>query len=377
MLLTHIIELDSPVPTPSVRRFVRDLVQSSSVVRAYVDDEHGRRLAVAAPSSVSEQDVRSTVATVAARWVDAAADPAGPELDERAFDQQRWSPLRSAGGQTADVAAELFDRGWLVPLPAQEVGLVGPLADLVEAFDQMFVRDVGAPVEDVRRAAFTPILPAELAGRMGYLHDGHSHLMAVVPTGHAGGVPDHVLQSAPCLKIYCIHADRALGSNVAYTVRGSCFRDERKQVFLIQRLRCFSQRELVFVGDRDFVRSARESVLDATWAWLRELGIGAELQPALDPFFLAREDASDPEVPSPAKVEVQAAIPSASSTVSIASFDLHGSYFGERLAITAPGGGAAWSGCLGIGLERAAWAFLQQYGTKVRSWPSTVRELLP
>ncbi|TQF06070.1 hypothetical protein E6W39_32450 [Kitasatospora acidiphila] len=48
----------------------------------------------------------------------------------------------------------------------------------------------------------------------------------------------------------------------------------------------------------------------------------------------------------------------------------------DSLGITLPGGEAAHTACVGIGLERLGCAFFCRHGTDPERWPATVRSLL-
>jgi seryl-tRNA synthetase len=63
-------------------------------------------------------------------------------------------------------------------------------------------------------------------------------------------------------------------------------------------------------------------------------------------------------------------------TVAAASFNVHGTTFGEPYEITLPTGETAHSACVGFGLERLAFALYCQHGIHKDAWPDTVRKAL-
>jgi len=75
------------------------------------------------------------------------------------------------------------------------------------------------------------------------------------------------------------------------------------------------------------------------------------------------------------KYELQMDI-GAGDSISIASFNFHERFFGEAFDLTLPNAGALFSGCVGFGLERFAFALLCQHGTNPARWPVRVLEAL-
>ena len=55
------------------------------------------------------------------------------------------------------------------------------------------------------------------------------------------------------------------------------------------------------------------------------------------------------------------------------SINLHGRFFGDRFGISAADGGAAATGCIGLGIERWVFAAFAQHGFDPDRWPAAVR----
>ncbi len=75
------------------------------------------------------------------------------------------------------------------------------------------------------------------------------------------------------------------------------------------------------------------------------------------------------------KYEIQLDIAPADS-ISIASFNFHERFFGDSFGITLPDASSTFSGCVGFGLERLAFALVCQHGVDPAGWPQGVREAL-
>lgn len=80
------------------------------------------------------------------------------------------------------------------------------------------------------------------------------------------------------------------------------------------------------------------------------------------------------KVPKHVKYEVRADIPYKNDTISIASYDTHGDFFAKTFNFGLKDHSETWSGCIGLGLERVVWSFLQQYGLQSEHWPAAIPE---
>ncbi len=75
-------------------------------------------------------------------------------------------------------------------------------------------------------------------------------------------LPDTCLSPAVCYHIYHRYSNQALAApGVTYDVQGRCFRYESTNISDLRRLWEFTMRELVFVGERDWVLSQREDAI--------------------------------------------------------------------------------------------------------------------
>jgi hypothetical protein len=115
-------------------------------------------------------------------------------------------------------------------------------------------------------------------------------------------------------------------------------------------------------------------MLDATCQWVDELRLAAHVEVANDPFFgNAATDTAGPKrvmVQRALKLKYELQMPVVDDRyIAVGSFNLHGQKFGKAFGITTPDGEPAYSGCIGIGLERIAYAFLCRHGIDPADWP--------
>ncbi|MGW4365654.1 hypothetical protein ACWEKT_08415 [Nocardia takedensis] len=154
------------------------------------------------------------------------------------------------------------------------------------------------------------------------------------------------LTSAACYGVYFARVESGLVGEQVVTVRHTCRRRE-SEYRILRRQREFQMREVVVLGEAARVADLVEQGVVFMSALAAEYGIRAEPAIATDPFF--RKD--DP------RLTYQRVIPTKRELVddtglAIASVNLHRTFFGERCAITLPGGEPISSGCVAFGLER-------------------------
>ena len=76
------------------------------------------------------------------------------------------------------------------------------------------------------------------------------------------------------------------------------------------------------------------------------------------------------------KYELLAAIPHQKKDLAVGSINYHMDMFSSAFEIKVPSGSLAHSGCIGIGMERLAFALYCQHGVEVSCWPEKVRSFL-
>lgn len=203
--------------------------------------------------------------------------------------------------------------------------------------------------------------------------------------GPAAVIDRYSRHSGYCLPpTMCFHTYLQLGGRplpaggAVVTSRGKSFRFESRYSRSLERLWDFTIREIVFLGDARTVARQRTDFLTAACGYVEDLGLAGWVEPASDPFFAV------PTVPkrllaqrlAAAKYELRLPVDDG-RTVAAASFNLHGTTFGESYGITLPTGATASTACVGFGLERLAFAFFCRHGTDRTGWPAGLRARLP
>lgn len=188
-------------------------------------------------------------------------------------------------------------------------------------------------------------------------------------------IPEVCLSPAVCYHMYHRHAGEKLPpTGTVYDVAGRCFRYESTNLSDLRRLWEFTMRELVFVGERDWVLDERQRAIDAFIPILDSLGLPVEIRTASDPFFVAPDANAKTyfQLSSETKYEISAEIGSG-ERLAVGSFNYHTDFFGKAFATEAGTAGAAHSACVAFGLERLAHTVLVHFGADVTAWPDPLR----
>jgi seryl-tRNA synthetase len=254
-------------------------------------------------------------------------------------------------------------------LPAGQVVLTGPLARLRQRLPRL-LDDLG------RREGAVPFFAEPHWHDEDLEHHGyHPHSQGLVTVAASGG--DRFWQIAACNQVWRSLEGCVLERPVVYETSGTCCRDEGHNHYLLERLFTFTMREVTFAGLPAEARAFRDRCVAWAEVLVKELELDAVLAPAGDPFFLAgaREDEVKVDLPRDCKVELRLRIRE-DATLACASFNVHGSFFADRLGYRHRSHRTPWTACTAFGVERWVWAVLCQHGADPAGWPRTLRKLV-
>ncbi|WP_280408125.1 hypothetical protein [Nocardia brasiliensis] len=154
------------------------------------------------------------------------------------------------------------------------------------------------------------------------------------------------------------------------TSRGKSFRYESKYRTTLERLWDFTIREIVFIGDREFVLKCRNEFMKMIMDLMVDLGMSGEVEVAHDYFFGNCEVSERIIAQRLMHLKYELRVPVGSSdSLAAASFNLHGTRFGNAFDIRLHDGSVAYTSCSGIGSERLTYAFLFHCGIDTGNWP--------
>ena len=168
---------------------------------------------------------------------------------------------------------------------------------------------------------------------------------------------EYGLEPAVCDCCYYGLAGKRQLPNNLYTCYNKVFRNERSKTNRLDRLTNFSVRDIMFVGDESFVLESRQTLIEILSEFLTDLRLCAKIETANDPFF-ANESAMKSVFQNThrLKYELLAEIPHLESSLAVGSINLHLEFFGKAFDIETEQGAPAFSGCIGVGMERMAYA---------------------
>lgn len=177
----------------------------------------------------------------------------------------------------------------------------------------------------------------------------------------------------PCY--YALENTNDIQNNI-YTSYNKVFRHEFSKTNSLDRLQIFSMREIIFVGDKNFVLMTRQRLIDDLIELLKYLNLDSKIETANDPFFSETAMKSMFQYVSRLKYELLAKLNYSDSYLAVGSINFHLDFFGRAFNIKLPDRSYMYSGCIGIGFERLVYALYCQYGHKIEEWPKDIRNKL-
>lgn len=186
--------------------------------------------------------------------------------------------------------------------------------------------------------------------------------------------PRLALPPSACFYVYMEQKDKVLDTNKVYTLTQSVFRNEGRFNYAdTGRLRDFHMREVVFIGDEQYVVESRNVMIEKMIHFLEELNLYGEIVTASDPFVLPKmQKFKKIQLIDECKYEIKLNF-SKDNKLSVTSFNFHGTAFTFPFNISVKNKDRTVTGCVGIGVERWMIAFLSQYGFNHNNWPETVQ----
>ncbi len=302
-----------------------------------------------------------------------------------------------------NVNAGLVERGWMYDYGKGQVAYSGPVLKLAQLVNrkagELYTAAYGA-----RDAHFPALIDAETLKKCGYF-DSHPNAVTFVGNviedfdaiekfrianscSEGALLPDrdhiHIdgmcLNPAACFPCYPSLTGKVIEAGECYTWLGRVFRYESRNINGLDRLYEFNVRELVFVGNEDYVRDCRRKALPIVEELAGYFDLDCQVQTATDPFFATVSAAKKfwqaaQEVKNEIKIPVLGA-DGRQKLLACGSINLHGNFFGNRFDIKGADGAPLQTGCVGLGIERWVLAAFTQHGFDERRWPEDVRRTI-
>lgn len=189
--------------------------------------------------------------------------------------------------------------------------------------------------------------------------------------------PQYALSPSACFHLYQYLRGKEIDSNQIFSLRQNVFRNEGRFNWKeLSRLQDYNIREIVMIGDHDYVLDQREKLLHKTLKLLQDLNMNYSVEIATDPFVMPLMQKYE-IIQRFNKVKYELRINTGmNSSIACASFNIHGKAFTNRFQFMVKGNADTESGCIGFGIERCIIAFLNQYGVDQKNWPEVIRKYI-
>ena len=190
--------------------------------------------------------------------------------------------------------------------------------------------------------------------------------------------PKAMLTPTVCHHLFYALADKVISSDgLIVTAYGNCFRYESTNMVSLERLWNFTMREIIFVGYEKYVKEGLDLVRRKLRSVLSDLKLAYKIETATDPFFIGtHKNQTAYQNALELKFEVRALLPFKKESIAIGSFNRHQDFFGAQLNFRMENGDTPQTGCIGLGYERLAFAFVSQHGLDIKNWPKRVRKYM-
>ena len=184
------------------------------------------------------------------------------------------------------------------------------------------------------------------------------------------------LSPTVCHHLYFLLENKTITNNLVVTARSNCFRYETKNMDSLERTWNFNMREIILIGDQNFVIKKLSEIQKLIIKLLDKIRISYLIESANDPFFEGNyNDLISYQNAFKLKYEVRADTPYNQSSIAIGSFNNSQNLFGKKLNIKLKKEYVN-SACVGFGFERFAYCFVSQHGLNINKWPNIVKNNL-
>lgn len=186
--------------------------------------------------------------------------------------------------------------------------------------------------------------------------------------------PEYALSPSACFHTYIEYCNKVLDGNTLVTFRQNVFRNEGRFNYAeVGRLMDYHVREIVMLGDGDYVVQMRDIIMNKVVELMKEYGLKGDISQATDSFVMPKmQRYKKIQRIDKSKYEMHLYV-TAEKAISVASFNLHGKAFTDPFHIMVAGCEDAITGCVGFGLQRWVLAFIAQYGWEESAWPEMVK----
>ncbi|MFF4804453.1 hypothetical protein ACFY1U_39785 [Streptomyces sp. NPDC001351] len=390
---TYTVPLTTPVPAALADELASRLYHADERITGFSLRDEGDAIA----EVVVTTDLPVTAAELSRRVRDLVQSDVLPQrvVAPRLLWRSPHSPARHE-----HVYQELLASGAVHESTPGQVTFGEPMVGLIRDIDHALL-DLARDHFGAEEHEYPQLIPTATLARAGYLRSFPQHVLLASQVhanldgyrafthaiGDSAPSPDVVdahtthaglaVPPAVCYHTYARHSDRALTAPLTtVTARARCFRHESRYRHSLERLWDFTMRETVLLGEQDRVLAAREAYLAQLRSLVTDWGLAGHIESANDPFFATPDTARQVWSQRLMELKYELRLPVAEGrTIAAASVNVHGTHLAKAFGITTPSGTPAFTGCVAVGLERFAYAFVHQHGTDPRNWPEFMKQI--
>jgi hypothetical protein len=219
-----------------------------------------------------------------------------------------------------------------------------------------------------RQRRYPALIAAEALGRAEYPRAFPHLLMTAASLADPSAAPEDLLtpanitstpwclSPAVCLHVYNEYAGRRLEAPLVITARGRCFRHEEQTSPGVRQIE-FAMREIVLLGDTEWIEDALPELRSRLEQLARSDGLEGNWAAAEDPFFLpAAQGKAYLQRLQETKHEYQMGD---DPPLALVSINRHGTFFSERFALRSVHDEPLHTACVAVGLDRWRWRISQ------------------
>lgn len=247
-----------------------------------------------------------------------------------------------------------------------EIILNENLGKLLEQFDKVFLnmaKSIGG-IEEY----YPVLLTLDTLEKTGYLK--HSPHQCIICNNYiTSGERQYALSPSACFHVYEHYENCELDQMKVITLKQNVFRAEDEKWDEIGKIRDYHVREIVFIGNSEFVDKMRQIMMDKTVKFISSLKLNFNLDLATDSFIL-------PEMKRYEKIQLlkkskyELSVNIQQKNMALASFNIHEESFSKPFHIVVQGEEQTVTGCVGFGLERWVFAIISEFGYDPAFWPN-------
>ena len=266
----------------------------------------------------------------------------------------------------------LYDRKNVFSHSGGEIGFSEKMGILRDVLDEEF-RQMALSV-DAKEEFYPVLLQRKSLEKTGYLKHFPGYCL-FCSSLHSEA--KYVLSPSACFHVYEHYENCTLPRMKTITLRQNVFREECDKGWMeYGRLRDYTIREIVFIGNQEYVEKQRQITMDKAKELVEKLGLEYQFALATDAFMAPEmKRFKTIQLLKKSKYELLLSY-EGEQRLAVASFNLHENAYTSPFHIDVQDVSQTVTGCVGFGLERWVLEFVRQFGCESKKWPVYMQEKL-